>query len=602
MDGEGSELLKWITKAKKMEVPFFQRPYVWENKNFEDLIDSFNDTPDNYMPFFGSVIMKEIGTDEYLVIDGQQRITTFNVLIRVLLDLECNKTITLSPTTLTDLRNSLYDIEVDDADCEFFRLRLEPSNTDKDSFCKIMDPGVARPLDLDLLEDNPIENAYKFFYKFFLKEGAAVAKKFALKLNSRNNCLLFIVLDNKDDEQKIFDSVNSLGTALSSSDIIKNYVFQKMKEYANKNEHKIDNIIMLYNKYWDSIFYANDRKTFWYNKFTIGRISTDHLECFLKDFAIIKKFYAAKKTTGLYGLCDAYKAYIDLLNYDSLVAFVKEINEYANVYYDYKTDYLNNTNFTWGDYKNRILLILEKLETSTFNPYLLKLFKENPSDLERKIYNFERFFLKRFFYEGTTKNYNQCCEGLVSALDDEVFFDDYLKESPVPNKSYKDKFRKFTNTQGLLVMFLIEMQNRDGKEDSYSDGLNIKAYTLEHVMPQKWAEHWMNVDSYSENGDLIDRNDAQLFIDNRNNAVKSLGNFALLTSKLNSAVSNDSFDVKINGNGKKKGEGMKHFAAALSTTKKIIEIYDNTHKWDERNIYANEKEYFEQLNKFYKFE
>lgn len=66
MDGEGSELLKWITKAKKMEVPFFQRPYVWENKNFEDLIDSFNDTPDNYMPFFGSVIMKEIGTDEYL--------------------------------------------------------------------------------------------------------------------------------------------------------------------------------------------------------------------------------------------------------------------------------------------------------------------------------------------------------------------------------------------------------------------------------------------------------------------------------------------------------------------------------------------------------
>lgn len=40
--------------------------------------------------------------------------------------------------------------------------------------------------------------------------------------------MIFITLDDKDDEQKIFDSVNSLGKALSNSDIIKNYIFQKM--------------------------------------------------------------------------------------------------------------------------------------------------------------------------------------------------------------------------------------------------------------------------------------------------------------------------------------------------------------------------------------
>ena len=60
MDGQASEALRWITEAKRMEVPFFQRPYVW-NDDFEALIESFRDAPENTMPFFGSVIMKKMG-------------------------------------------------------------------------------------------------------------------------------------------------------------------------------------------------------------------------------------------------------------------------------------------------------------------------------------------------------------------------------------------------------------------------------------------------------------------------------------------------------------------------------------------------------------
>lgn len=47
---------------------------------------------------------------------------------------------------------------------------------------------------------------------------------------------------------------------------------------------------------------------------------------------------------------------------------------------------------------------------------------------------------------------------------------------------------------------------------------------------------------------------------------------------------------------------MRAFAANLSTTQRIITIYDDTKKWDERNIYFNEKAYFEKLNAFYHFE
>ncbi len=607
MDGNASELLKWITEAKRIEVPFFQRPYVWNETDFEALIDSFNDAVGNTMPFFGSVIMKKVGSDEdlsYLVIDGQQRITTFNILIRVLLDINENNDIKLAPAVTQTLRNAIYDIDVDDEGGEVFYLRLIPSNSDKESFEKVMEAECDRPIALESLTNAPIEIAYSFFYKYFTTEGVDAVKKFSMKLFNHNKSMIFIVLDDKDDEQRIFDSVNSLGKALTNSDIIKNYIFQKLKEKAFEDEHKIKNILVLYNKYWDSIFYKEDRKTFWYKEFSVGRNTTDHLECFLRDFAIAKKIYSAYKATGTYGLCNTYKNYIDVLNYDQLVTFLKEINEYAQVYYEYKSEYANLSNYIWSDYKNRLLLIFDRLETTTFNPYLLKLLKEKPNDIEQKFYRLERFFMKRFIFGGPTSNYNKCCEGLISAIDDAIYFDEYMKESPVPNVDYKIKLRRCNNTQGLLVMFLIEMMNRDGNETMYSDALNIKAYTLEHVMPQKWNTNndWMNIDSYNDEGELIDKNNTQLFVDNRNEAVRSIGNFALLTSKLNTSISNGSFAIKINGNGKPNGSGIRQFAAALSTTRKVIDVFDSNELWDERKIFENEKNYYNQLNNYYHFQ
>lgn len=123
----------------------------------EALIESFQDAPGNTMPFFGSVIMKKMGTDEersFLIIDGQQRITTFNVLVRTLLDLGIKFADTLS----SFLKNEIYDIEIDNDGNEIFLTRLILSNINKAAFEKIMDAEADRPLDLDALSNTPIEN------------------------------------------------------------------------------------------------------------------------------------------------------------------------------------------------------------------------------------------------------------------------------------------------------------------------------------------------------------------------------------------------------------------------------------------------------------
>ena len=619
MDGHARELM-WVSEAGKIEVPFFQRPYVWDEENFDGLIESFLDSPGNTMPFFGSIILKELQKDgeafdpkQYLVIDGQQRITTFNVLVRTLLDIDESDSLGLSPTLWLKLKSFIYNINLDEDGNEMFSLKLCPSSADKSRFEAIMDPNVDRSDIYGNIINAPLDNAYKYFYDYFTNPtNKGIAKSICLKLINASKSLIFIILDQKDDEQKIFDSVNSMGKSLSNSDIIKNYLYQRMKEMAGTDPAKNDAVMKHYYTNWDAVFYKDDNtKTFWYTQFTIGRILTDYLENYLKDFAIIKGIYTAKKTTGVYGLCKAYKEYIDKLcgmqdPLKSIMDFASDIKEYAQVYYDYKTGYRDVDRFVWSDYKNRLLLILDRLDTSTFNPYILKLLKEAPTNIEDKFLNLERFILERFIFEGTTKNYNQCCEGLINAADDIQYFKDYMIDSPVDNSSYKVKFRKLTNGQGLLFMFLLEMLKRNGEEDKYSDLLRIGTYTLEHVMPQKWANNptWRALDSYDEDGNKIDKNDNELFNDNRDSAVKSLGNFALLTSKLNTSISNADFDTKVNGKVLKTGakrEGMKKYAAALSYTKAIIDLCDNGDVWDERQIFSNEKGYFDALNAYYHF-
>ena len=602
MNGSGIAL-KSLLQSNMLEVPFFQRPYVWEEEHFEALIDSFEDSPEGVMPFFGSVILKEFnGPDsgQYLVIDGQQRCTTFCVLIRAILDV-CNSINQLSSTQITRLTDCVYSVSEDTEGNEIYTSKLIPSNPDKKTFDTVMKVGEDRT-GLSSIESNEsIIKAYQFFFNYFSVNPNQI-KPFYMRLVAENNSIIKITLSSTDDEQKIFDSVNSMGKSLSNADIIKNYVFQKLRENAKNDEIKKNQVLDLYNEFWDSLFYADEKKDFWYRELTVGRIKTDNLECFLKDFAIVKKFYFAKKTTGTYGLCNAYKAYINSLDDNELKAFVKEMNSYAVVFYSYKKEYEDLNEFQWDDYRNRLLLILDNLDTTTFNPYVLMVLKECPNEAEGRFLNLERFILQRFIFDGTTKNYNQCCEKLLQVDDDKRYLKEYMDESPTNNDTYKSKFRQFTNGQARLLLFLLEMLIRRGSEELYSDGLRISTFSLEHIMPQKWQTAWYGVDSYDEEGKIVDRNNVEMFIQERNRAVRSLGNMTLLTSKLNTSISNSDFETKINGKttGNNPG-GIKKYASSLETTNAIVEAYENGVIWDERQIYKYETKYYDLLNEFYQF-
>ena len=84
-----TESLRWLGEGKKLTIPFFQRNYVWEKKNWDELLYNF-DNIDTVMPFIGSIIVKGVtkalGPEEKIIIDGQQRLTTLTILAKAIYD------------------------------------------------------------------------------------------------------------------------------------------------------------------------------------------------------------------------------------------------------------------------------------------------------------------------------------------------------------------------------------------------------------------------------------------------------------------------------------------------------------------------------------
>ena len=189
--------------------------------------------------FLGSIILKQQPTtsdsqvgDKRTVIDGQQRLTTINIFLKVL----CLKTSNSSFERMFKLFNN--------------EIALIHNRNDIEAFERI--------IKLDQLEDINEKDSISLCYNYF-KENIDID---ALDINKILSRILFvgIDLDENEDEQQIFDTINSLGVKLSTADLLKNYFFKK------------DNISM-YNSYWRDLFEADDEVIeYWETEITTGRI------------------------------------------------------------------------------------------------------------------------------------------------------------------------------------------------------------------------------------------------------------------------------------------------------------------------------------------
>ena len=274
--------------SRVLEIPFFQRAYVWGEEQWERLLEDAENTCRSNEPYFmGSAILKQQPTgtssnygDVRTIIDGQQRLTTLSILLKVL----CLKT---GKMNLFDKRFRLDD---DSA-------VLKHNHNDIEAYTYIMDLTTEEIIQK---KDN-VSRAYEYFRKNVDPN--------RISFEAITNKMLFVVIDlsPEEDEQQIFDAINSLGVKLTTAELLKNFFFKR-------------DDLQAYAVYWKDIFEKDEEtKTYWDREITAGRFRRSFIDLFFYAYLQIKIQDATLGVTAedklqfskVDKLFESYKKFID---------------------------------------------------------------------------------------------------------------------------------------------------------------------------------------------------------------------------------------------------------------------------------------------------
>ncbi|WRB74673.1 DUF262 domain-containing protein [Helicobacter pylori] len=214
-------------------IPVYQRNYTWEEGNCEKLLQDIVSISQNKKThFMGSItyILHLIDDEkslrqlqEFVIIDGQQRITTIMLLLKAI---------------ETKIQNEGIKKEIDNLlNLSGQRLRLKPIKSDKEAFDLVM-----QNRSHELQGVSHIRNNYKFFTKkleYYISEGYRIEEIYGAFLRLK---IVAIGLElGEDDPQVVFESINATGVQLKGLDLIRNYLM--MGENSDRQKH-------LYDTYW----------------------------------------------------------------------------------------------------------------------------------------------------------------------------------------------------------------------------------------------------------------------------------------------------------------------------------------------------------------
>ncbi len=214
-------------------IPVYQRNYTWEEENCEKLLqDIISISQNKKTHFMGSItyILHHIDDEkslrqlqEFVIIDGQQRITTIMLLLKAIETKIPNEEIKKEIEGLLNLSGQ--------------RLRLKPIKSDKEAFDLVM-----QNRSHEIQGVSHIRNNYKFFTKEldnYISKGYRIEEIYGAFLRLK---IVAIGLElGEDDPQVVFESINATGVQLKGLDLIRNYLM--MGENSDRQKH-------LYDTYW----------------------------------------------------------------------------------------------------------------------------------------------------------------------------------------------------------------------------------------------------------------------------------------------------------------------------------------------------------------
>lgn len=548
--------LKFISGIQNIEIPFFQRPYVWEEEQLERFFDDLkNSYETKNSHFLGSIILKQLDDTEekFSLIDGQQRLTTFSVLIRALFnDIR-------DDGFLKDYCQLLYKEPTDNKIPKIVHSRVNHAD-----FFEIITSNTCYLDEKQAVEKGKLWYCYYYFTKRLKEIDDKDDKKAFLTFIRNSKLLVKVTLENKDDEQKIFDSINSAGMVLTASDIIKNALFDRLLKLSNSQE----DVVRLYENLWQNVFEDKESKKFWESK-SKGRYKNELL---LYYYAVINQNKEKKEfdftNHNQDDLSLVYKETMKDKNFYKLKRMLEDIKQYAEIYKNLAWA-KQNESYKFDEAEKRLMHIIEITDYESLVPLILKLKLCNldKDELEKCFKEIEKLAVRNWIARNHTKSFGNTVAQYVKEVKNYETLKEILPKfgettsnqivATLKGKDLEGNFKRLENNRATLVLFWIELSKYTTKHDK-SD-LKYE-YTLEHIMPQsttkKINENWSSVCNDTTKAKEL---------------VYQIGNMILVTKPLNSTLSNKKWSEK--------KEGLRSYIS-LITSKEVLDKDD----WNETTI------------------
>lgn len=624
-------------------VPIYQRHYVWNREKqwepfWQDIrtkaIERLAGRERRFSHFMGAIVLESRAkpsvkqVPSFQVVDGQQRLTTFQLFLTAARHYAQSIG---HESAVGNIKRYVLNSDphlMEDAEVEVYK--VWPTQSNRQLFVDIVssedraslkkaypDHWYANARRDQVKEYSSIPSmvrAYGYFYDRIkhsvetadlhddlveapdTEDGAAAETEDdipkELKLDAIWQSLLEefkvveIVLDEGDDAQVIFETLNDRGEPLLAADLVRNNIFQRADARGEDAE-------ALFKKHWKAF-----ENSFWSEMEKQGRYKKQRIEFFLANFIAGK--IAGEVTISK--LFSEYKAFLrparnsTIPRYANVQAEIQDLEAYGKVYREI-------SEHTSGSPLAMFSARLRLWDVTTINPLLLRLWSSDMGDEQKqKSLNLLLSLIVRRAVCGlTSKNYNNLFLAVIADLEKKGWAYENLRAYLLGLTAESGRFPQdaefenaiasrplYTSLGSVRVRTLlseIELARRGKKQEDKSLPDTL---TVEHILPQTWRHHWPMMGAVQPTDEEFNQAMFAVLEDDtsvgrivrRHRVKQTLGNLTLVTQSFNSGVSNFGFDVK-----RREFEDQ----SILMLTKDFV----RKDKWDEDEITARSKQLFE---------
>lgn len=542
MDAGVHSVTELLSAPGRLVIPVYQRPYVWTREDqWEPLWNDILWLLEGYLDgrprrhFLGAIVLQQL---RYMpgelpsreVIDGQQRMTTLQILLAA----SAASAGEMGARGVQEVlggfvRNSEHLATGDDT------YKLWPTENDRHAFRLVMQPGGPPP-DSEDDPSNSIQEAFAFFAesaKAFAIAGGVDAATIVTRYEALRNVLMqylqvvSINLQEGDDAQVIFETLNARGTPLLEMDNVKNALFHRAG-LQGADVRELNDVV------WQPELGSN----YWREDVRQGRLVRPRAEMFLNHWLTM----TTKETVPATKLFQTFRARV--LDESEATSIARTLCEDAAIMRSFDTLHPGST-------AGRYFRALEGADTTTVLPLTLMLFRVPRLDATRRdraLVAIESYLVRRMLFGSTSRLYNRFFVDMLKpvaadpeAADETILgalasssaasavwpTDDQLRPHLLSHPLYNWIARKRIE----YVLWELELELRGtSKTEKLVD--KPGKLSIEHILPQQWDKHWP----------LADPTDA--CVEARTGLINVLGNLTLVTGELNSSLSNSSWPMK----------------------------------------------------------